>query len=214
MDEAVFRLPKQEAVLRRMRDDATLDRRAVVGDKSQKRSAGRVKGTVEERLKKTAQLKAEVAAGKKTGIDTTANIPAQSTRGLGRGNPGRPRRCLECTAAQGKDVWLKECGGVRQGHKGREGRTQKEQEAVMNQLKKKEKQLEQLRAHLASVGGRSQEGSSSGDPLQRPTFAQVLSQQDDEEDLQEDGEEDGEEDWEEDGEEDMQGSNSEAQVTT
>ena len=54
-DVAAFRLPTQEAVLRRMREDVTLDRKAVVGDRSQKRSHGRAKGMVEERLKKTEQ---------------------------------------------------------------------------------------------------------------------------------------------------------------
>lgn len=171
-DVAAFRLPTQEAVLRRMREDVTLDRKAVVGDRSQKRSHGRAKGTVEERLKKTEQLRAQVAAGKKTGIDTTANLAAPSVKGLGRGNPGRPRRCSVCTAAKGMDVWLKECGGVRQQHMGRGGKLEKEQEAVMNQVKRKEQQLEKLRAHLASV---RQEGAMPTEEV--PNAAEQLGAQ-------------------------------------
>ena len=73
---------------------------------------GRMKGTVEEVLKKKEKLAEEVRKGKVTGVSTTPlDAVMDRRRGEGKGGRGGERRCAKCSEEQGVLVLQKTCGG-------------------------------------------------------------------------------------------------------
>ena len=101
-DDEAFMLPTQSDVLSRIREDSSLDHEAVVADKSSRRQCGRIKGSVEENIKKKQKLRQEVADGKKTGVDTVSDavLPvfaqAQTSKPICPGPWPRLGRCGVC----------------------------------------------------------------------------------------------------------------------
>jgi len=114
-DFALFQLPTHDAVMNAM-DGESVRGDALPADESVTGQKGRMKGGREAMEKKAKKLRAEVAAGKQTGVTTTpldAVVPKKDRRPTAA---KAARKCAECSKSQGKEILLTHCGGPRKNH--------------------------------------------------------------------------------------------------
>ena len=110
---AAFPLPTHSRVMYLMAmNKHTFKPGTLAADHSVKLVIGRIKGTVEEVMKKKEKLTAEVRKGKVTGVSTSPlDATMERRQGSGRGGRGGERRCTRCSESKGVIVLQKICGG-------------------------------------------------------------------------------------------------------